>query len=83
MNQQLRDELLSMQEEDREVLQSLIDSGELGTTKYHPRMKQIHEKNIRIQFNTFIIKFMVCSFIPTLKFITVLLMMNCPGQKIK
>lgn len=45
MNQQLRDELLSMQEEDREVLQSLIDSGELGTTKYHPRMKQIHEKN--------------------------------------
>ncbi len=45
LNQQLRDELLSMQEEDQRVLQTLIDSGELGTTEYHPRMKEIHEKN--------------------------------------
>lgn len=45
MNKQLRDELLSMQEEDQSVLQSLIDSGELGTNEYHPRMKEIHEKN--------------------------------------
>lgn len=45
MNQQLRNELLSMQEEDQQVLQELIDSGELGTTEYHPRMKAVHEKN--------------------------------------
>lgn len=44
-NQQLRAELLSMQEEDQRVLQSLIGSGELGTTEYHPEMKAIHEKN--------------------------------------
>lgn len=44
-NKQLRDELLSMQEEDQRLLQNLIDSGELGTTEYHPRMKEIHEKN--------------------------------------
>ncbi len=34
-----------MQEEDQKVLQSLIDSGELGTTEYHPKIKAIHEKN--------------------------------------
>ena len=45
MNQQLRDELLSMREEDQLVLQNLIDNGELGTTEYHPRMKEIHERN--------------------------------------
>lgn len=45
LNQQLRNELLSMQEEDQRVLQELIDSGELGATEYHPRMKAIHEKN--------------------------------------
>ena len=45
LNQKLRDELLSMQEENQRVLQDLIDSGELGTTEYHPRMKAIHEKN--------------------------------------
>ncbi len=45
LNQQLRNELLSMQDEDQRVLQELIDCGELGTTEYHPRMKAIHEKN--------------------------------------
>ena len=45
LNQQLRDELLFMQEEDQRVLQELIDSGELGVTEYQPRMKAVHEKN--------------------------------------
>ncbi len=45
INQQLRNELLSIREEDQKVLQELIDSGELGTTEYHPRMKATHEKN--------------------------------------
>ena len=45
MNRQLQDELLSMQKEDQRVLQELIDSGELGTVEYHPRIKVIHEKN--------------------------------------
>ena len=40
MNQQLSGELLSMQEEDQSVLQSLIESGELGAIEYHPRMKE-------------------------------------------
>jgi hypothetical protein len=46
LNRQLQDDLLSMQEEDQRVLQELIDSGELGTVEYHPRIKAIHEKNI-------------------------------------
>ena len=45
LNKQLRNELLSMQKEDKQVLQELIDSGELGTTEYHPKMKAVHEKN--------------------------------------
>lgn len=45
LNQQLHNELLSMQEEDQRVLQELIDCGELGEKEYHPRMKTIHEKN--------------------------------------
>ena len=45
MNNDLKNELLSMQEEDQHVLQELIDNGELGTTEYHPRIKAIHEKN--------------------------------------
>ena len=44
-NQQLQNELLAMYEEDQQVLQSLVDSGDLGTTEYHPKMKAIHEKN--------------------------------------
>jgi len=44
-NQALKDELLSMAEEDQQVLQELIDTGELGTTEYHPRIKAVHEKN--------------------------------------
>ncbi len=50
LNQQLRDELLFMQEEDQRVLQELIDSGELGVTEYQPRMNAVHEKNnVRIK----------------------------------
>jgi len=46
----LKDELLSMAEEDQQILQELVDSGELGTTEYHPRMREVHEKNnIRIK----------------------------------
>lgn len=41
----LAEELLSRAEEDQQVLQELIDNGELGTTEYHPRMKALHEKN--------------------------------------
>jgi hypothetical protein len=45
LNQELKNELQSMQQEDQRVLQELIDSGELGTNDYHPRMKAVHEKN--------------------------------------
>ncbi len=44
-NQQLHDELLAMENEDQQVLQELVDNGELGTVEYHPRIKAIHEKN--------------------------------------
>ena len=45
MNEDLRNELLSMRQEDQKVLQELIDNGELGTVEYHPRMKEVHERN--------------------------------------
>ena len=45
MNQQLRDELLLMKKDDQQVLQELIEAGELGCCEYHPRMKAVHEKN--------------------------------------
>jgi len=45
LNQQLKNELQLMQQEDQRVLQELIDSGELGTNNYHPGMKAVHEKN--------------------------------------
>lgn len=45
MNKKLRDELLSMQHEDQQVLQELVDSGELGTVAYHPRIMEVHERN--------------------------------------
>lgn len=45
INQALKHELLLMAEEDQQVLQELIDSGELGETAYHPRMKAVHERN--------------------------------------
>lgn len=34
-----------MQHEDQKILQELIDSGELGTVDYHPRIKEVHERN--------------------------------------
>lgn len=50
LNQQLQNELLSMREEDQQVLLELVDSGELGAAEYHPRMKAVHEKkNARIK----------------------------------
>lgn len=45
MNRQLKNELQSMHQEDQQVLQELIDNGELGTNDYHPKMKAVHEKN--------------------------------------
>ena len=45
MNHALKNELLAMQEEDQRGLQTLIDSGELGSDEYHPTIKAIHEKN--------------------------------------
>jgi hypothetical protein len=45
LNNKLRDELLSMQLEDQKTLQELIDTGELGTIEYHPRIKKVHERN--------------------------------------
>ncbi len=45
MNKELHDELLSMKHEDQRVLQELVDSGELGTVEYHPRIKEVHERN--------------------------------------
>ena len=45
MNHQLRQELLSMQEEDQRVLRELMDTGELQEDEYHPRMRAVHERN--------------------------------------
>jgi len=45
MNELLKKELLSMAEEDQRILRELHDSGELATVEYHPKMKQVHEKN--------------------------------------
>ena len=45
MDKELSDELLSMQHEDQKTLQELINNGELGTVNYHPRIKEVHERN--------------------------------------
>ena len=45
MNEQLKEELISMADEDQRVLQELHESGELGTDEYHPKIRQIHERN--------------------------------------
>jgi hypothetical protein len=45
MNKQLKKELISMADEDQRVLQELLESGELGTVEYHPKIRQIHERN--------------------------------------
>lgn len=45
MNEELRAELLSMAEEDRETRDKLLHSGQLPKNNYSPVMKQIHEKN--------------------------------------
>lgn len=50
MNKELHDELLSMQHEDQKVLRELVENGELGTIEYHPRTKEVHERNnVRIK----------------------------------
>lgn len=47
MNQELRQELLTMENLDQTVRKKLIDNGELFDKKigYHPEMKAVHEKN--------------------------------------
>ena len=45
MNEQLKKELILMADEDQGVLQELHKSGELGTVEYHPKIRQIHERN--------------------------------------
>ena len=44
VNEQLRQDLLTMRAEDRTVRQELVDSGELGGS-YVPRMEDVHRKN--------------------------------------
>jgi hypothetical protein len=45
MNHILKTELISMAEADQRVLQELAETGELGKTDYHPRVREIHLKN--------------------------------------
>ena len=45
MNEELRAELLSMAEEDRETRDKLLHSGQLPKNNYSPVMKLVHEKN--------------------------------------
>jgi hypothetical protein len=45
MDRSLKNELLAMAEEDQQVLQELIDSGEIGKAEYHPKMKEVHDRN--------------------------------------
>src|SRR5215472_14157219 len=44
VNEALRAELVAMRQEDKEVRQELVDSGELGGS-YVPRMEVVHRKN--------------------------------------
>ncbi|MFO7593394.1 MAG: DUF6624 domain-containing protein [Pseudomonadota bacterium] len=46
MNNDLRQELLSMQGEDERLMRELMEAGELRQEGYHPRLKQLHENNI-------------------------------------
>ncbi|WP_303907362.1 DUF6624 domain-containing protein [Thiohalomonas denitrificans] len=46
MNNDLREELLSMQEKDERLMRELMEAGELKEDEYHPRLKQLHESNI-------------------------------------
>ena len=43
-NQPLKEELLSMQEEDQQLMRELFASGETGSLEFHPRMKALYEK---------------------------------------
>ena len=45
MNEELRSKLIAMAKKDSQVLQKLIDSRELGTVEYHPKMKAVHDEN--------------------------------------
>ncbi len=46
MNNDLREELVSMQKEDERLMQELMDAGELNEDDYHPRIKRLHQTNI-------------------------------------
>ncbi|WP_018719504.1 DUF6624 domain-containing protein [Arhodomonas aquaeolei] len=45
VNDALRHELLAMQAADQDLLQTLIETGELERHAYHPRMRAVHERN--------------------------------------
>lgn len=45
MAQHLADELVAMMADDQRLLQRLFDAGELPSASYHPRMKDLHERN--------------------------------------
>lgn len=45
MNESLRNELISMSNEDQQVLKEVAESGELGKHEYHPKIKAVHERN--------------------------------------
>lgn len=46
MNNDLRDELVSMQKADERLMRGLMEAGELKEDEYHPRIKHVHETNI-------------------------------------
>ncbi len=45
MDKNLKDEILAMAEADQLVLQELAEHGELGSTEYHPRVREVHSRN--------------------------------------
>lgn len=46
MNHDLTTELLSMQQDDEQLMHRLMDAGELHEDAYHPQLTQMHEKHI-------------------------------------
>ncbi|KAB7619485.1 DUF6624 domain-containing protein [Alkalilimnicola sp. S0819] len=45
MDLALQQQLVELAERDQRVLEELFQAGELPSTDYHPRMRQIHEEN--------------------------------------
>jgi len=45
MNEELKNELISLADKDQSLLQSVKEAGELQDEEYHPKIKQLHERN--------------------------------------